>query len=287
MPSLRVRTPAKINLFLRVVARRPDGYHDLETVFQAVELSDEIIVHTAKGDSSLDIPDHRYLENENNLVIKALRWVESRTGHRLGVAITLRKNIPVAAGLGGGSSNAAGTLIALRTLFGLDLSDRELLRGAAELGADVPFFLVGGTAVGEGTGDRLTQIALDLDYELLLVNPGFPVSTKLIFDQFDANLTTHRREVTVWRRLQDSRNAVDLLANDLQSVAETSYPEIAEVRKRLETVEATRVLMTGSGPTVFGLFTSETCPVEKILADMPDRWFVRKTRPVAHGVIVD
>ncbi len=252
MKSLRVQTPAKINLFLQVLGIRPDGFHDIQTLFQAIDLDDELIIAKGGAEPTLQVPGFRELESDHNLVMRALRWLEAHTGRELVVRMTLSKKIPVAAGLGGGSSDAAAALKGLSLLFDLGLPEEELARAALELGADVPFFLKGGTAVGEGIGERLTTVTLPFDYELILVNPGFPVSTGSIFREFSKNLTGKALEGKLWMRIREGRSVEDLLDNDLQSVAEVLHPQIRGVRDLMEKSGVRKTLMSGSGPTVFG-----------------------------------
>jgi 4-diphosphocytidyl-2-C-methyl-D-erythritol kinase len=285
MRSLRVSAPAKINLFLRVLGRRPDGYHNLETLFQEIDLSDELIFRETIGETSLEVPGHTDLENRDNLVIKALRWIENRIEHKLHVAITLRKEIPSAAGLGGGSSDAAATLKGIASFFGLDLGPEDLAVAAISLGADVPFFLTGGAAVGEGVGEKLTPVNLPNDYELLLVNPGFPVSTAAIFREYSKILTANTREGRLWPVLHSTRSVRDLLHNDLQSVAERLHPEISEVLREMERSGLRDSLMTGSGPTVFGL--AQPGEIGRTKAGHFEKWTKIVARPSNHGIVID
>jgi 4-diphosphocytidyl-2-C-methyl-D-erythritol kinase len=285
MRDLRVKARAKINLFLRVLARRPDGYHDIETVFQALELHDELVFRTESGASRLHVPGHPDLENEENLVLRAVRLLEGETGHRLPVSVRLDKRIPVAGGLGGGSSDAGATLVAVRALFDLDVSDPTLFELAQTLGADVPFFLKGGTVVGEGIGERLTPVSLSTDYHVLLVNPGFSVATGLVYAEFSRTLTGKSRESTVWNVLKRSPAWEDLLQNDLQPIAENLYPEIAEIRSVMKNSNLELVLMSGSGPTIFAL--GEKDRVERVRAALPARWPCVVTRPSDRGITID
>lgn len=282
---LRVHAPAKINLHLRVLARRDDGYHDLETVFQAIDLADELVIQKAEKEAALEVPGHEDLQGDSNLALRAVRWLESATGRKLPVSIRLTKNIPVAAGLGGGSSDAAAALIGVRYLYELELSDEELLEGAAKLGADVPFFLIGGTAVGEGIGQRLTPVRLPTNYSLVLVNPGFSVSTATIFRNFSKTLTGTPRKGTLWWTLERSRGVERLLHNDLQPVAEELYPEISDVRRSLEIAGAEFVSMTGSGPTVFAVV--ELGRADEIAGRMSGSWNCFSARPVKTGIVID
>ncbi|MEW6530712.1 MAG: 4-(cytidine 5'-diphospho)-2-C-methyl-D-erythritol kinase [Thermodesulfobacteriota bacterium] len=287
MKSIRVRTPAKINLFLRVLKRREDGYHELETLFQAIDLWDELIISKAVSGSHLKVCGHPDLETSDNLVLRAIGWLEKRTEARYAVQIQLKKGIPVAAGLGGGSSDAAATLLGTRHLFGLSLTDEDLLDGARELGADVSFFLSGGSAVGEGIGELLTPVQLSLDYGLVLINPGFAVSTSAVYSEFSRTLTRDERHSTLWKLLREGCSVDRLLHNDLQPATEILYPEVARVRAFMHEIVCEAALMSGSGPTVFGLVDLEAQRIEEVRRQLPAHWAMTLTRPVEWGVMID
>ncbi len=287
MQTIRVRAPAKINLFLRIVGSRADGYHDIETVFQAIELYDELEMSQSHGESSLAVPGHPGLETESNLVMRAVRWVEKETDLALPCKIVLTKRIPVAAGLGGGSSNAAAALLGISALFDLDLSEESLWRAARDLGADVPFFLMGGTALGEGIGDRLTRLTVPTDYGLILANPGFPVSTRVIYAEFDRTLTRSKAHASLMQMPRHAARAEDLLHNDLQAVAEALHPEITGLRHGLERAGARKALMTGSGPTVFGIADVDPKRLRQIGDGLPPEWTPVVSLPSSQGILID
>jgi len=287
MNRLRVRTPAKVNLFLRVIGTRPDGYHDIETIFQAIDIHDELIIEESREESSLEVPERPDLENSQNLVLEALRRLERRTGRPLPVRIRLDKQIPVAGGLGGGSSDAAAALRGITALFDLDLSENDLLDEATQLGADVPFFLVGGAAVGEGIGERLTPVMLPMNYGLVVANPGLAVSTAAVYREFDRVLTRPNPESTVWARLRSSRNPVDLLENDLEAVTIALCPEVGALEKALTDAGAVATLMTGSGPTVFGIAGADRSELEAIRAAMSNWANPVAAYPVPYGAMID
>ncbi len=287
MNSIRVTAPAKINLFLRVLGRRPDGYHDLETLFQAIDLSDELIISEARDETSLEVPGHPELQNEQNLVIRAIRRLEMDIGRRIRVRIRLTKRIPAGGGLGGGSSDAAAAMIGVRALLDLKLSDQDLHRAACGLGADVPFFLIGGTAVGEGVGEKLTPVSLALDYGIVLANPGFAASTAAVFRQLSGNLTPGPKQGKLWRLLGKGQGVGGLLHNDLQSVTESLYPVVRQAREFLERCGFRSVLMSGSGPTVFAVTEPDAWLDVQIGKELPERWSVVVAKPVPYGVVVD
>lgn len=285
MRTIRAIAPAKINLFLRVLSRRPDGYHTIETLFQAIDLHDELIVRQTSGATTLEVPGAPELQTQDNLVLKALRWLEKHVGAELKVNIRLNKNIPTAAGLGGGSSNAAAALLAIRELFQLPVSDEDLRSGAVSLGADVPFFFIGGSAMGEGIGEQLTRVNIPTDYRLILINPGFPVSTPRVYGEFSKTLTGRAREGRLRDVLRGARTVADLLYNDLQPVTESLYPEVSEVRSRLATLGFSNILMSGSGPTVFGLADLGEMP--DVPRGLPSKWTVIATEAIRSGIILD
>ncbi|MBI5250846.1 MAG: 4-(cytidine 5'-diphospho)-2-C-methyl-D-erythritol kinase [Desulfomonile tiedjei] len=285
MRIIRALAPAKINLFLRVLARRPYGYHSIETLFQAIDLYDELIVEETSGSTALEVVGIPELQSEGNLVMRALRWLEKHVGVDLRVKIRLDKRIPMAAGLGGGSSDAAAALLSIRELFRLPVSDEEIRSAALGLGADVPFFFTGGAAVGEGIGELVTPVTIPEDYGLLLVNPGFPVSTAAVYSEFSKTLTGRSREGRLWNVLREARTLADLLHNDLQPVTESLYPEVFTIRTRLKEQGLLGVLMSGSGPTVFGIV--EHGNAVESGKGLPLKWRAIVARPLNHGVTLE
>ena len=251
MEGVRRLCPAKVNLFLRVLARRPDGYHELVTVMQPLSLADELTV-TSGGPGLTLTCDHPELpRGEDNLVWRAARLFQEATGRKLGVHLTLVKRIPVAAGLGGGSSDAAGALLALNELAGTPLSAAGLHRLACRLGADVPFFLQAGPAVARGIGDRLTPLALP-PYWYLLLNPGVPLSTRWVYGNLDLSRLLAGPETEAW----DPEHPEKWVRNDLETVALKRFPELRDFAEQMKRLGARASGISGSGPTVFGLFPS-------------------------------
>ena len=246
---MQVQCPAKVNLYLRVVGRRPDGYHELVTVMQPLTLADTLTVTLAGKGISLrcDRPD--LPQGEENLVWRAARQFQEETGLAPGVSLRLSKRIPVAAGLGGGSSDAAGTLLALNELAGKPLPPDHLHRLAGCLGADVPFFLAREPAVGRGTGTQLSPVTL-LPYWYLLVNPGVPLSTRWVYENLDIAGLAGPPATEAW----DPEHPETWVRNDLGIVALKRFPELAELLAGLSDGGAWCQGISGSGPTLFGLF---------------------------------
>lgn len=244
-----VRCPAKVNLYLRVVGRRPDGYHELVTVMQPLSLADTLSVSLAGEGISLSCDRPDLPQGEENLVWRAARQFQKETGLAPGMRLHLTKRIPVAAGLGGGSSDAAGTLLALNELAGKPLPPGELHRLASLLGADVPFFLAREPAVGRGTGTQLSPVTL-LPYWYLLVNPGVPLSTRWVYENLDLADLQGQPAAEAW----DPEHPETWVRNDLGTVALKRFPELAELLAGLGDAGASCQGISGSGPTLFGLF---------------------------------
>jgi len=245
---------AKINLSLEVIGRRPDGYHELRTVFQTIDLCDWLEIDiTDEPAISLTCDEPTLACDERNLVVRAARGLQAATGVRQGARLHLRKRIPMQAGLGGGSSNAAVTLLALQRLWGVALPVAACQRAAAALGADVPFFLTGGTALGLGRGDDITPLPEVHLPVIVVVNPGLAIPTGLVFQRLNAGLTDAE---TVRKLAACLPSRVDWLAtgNDLEATVFDAFPLVREVRDRLFALGAQVARMSGSGSTVFGLF---------------------------------
>jgi 4-diphosphocytidyl-2-C-methyl-D-erythritol kinase len=249
---------AKINLDLRILGVRPDGYHDLKTVFQSLALADRVTVTRRRGAFQLvcaapDVPTDR-----RNLVWKAasLLWRTARlgTGEPRNLLVTLVKRIPTEAGLGGGSADAAAALLALNRLWRLDLDGVSLSRLAARLGADVPFFLVGGTALGLGRGDDIYPLADLPRVHVVVVRPGFGVSTVEAYGWYDQEWRARGREPAP-RAVPEGWPAwAGSFRNDLEGPVVAHHPTIARIRQSLLQAGAVMAAMSGSGSAVFGLF---------------------------------
>ncbi len=253
--SKELLCPAKINLFLKVGPRRADGYHELFTLMQPVSLYDRIVVKASDGcgirldSSSPEVPVGR-----DNIVWSAVERFLEATGKKMSVEVEIEKKIPVGAGLGGGSTDAAGVLMALNELFLFPLDGASLMGLAAECGSDVPFFLLRGAAMAKGRGERVEKIELP-EYYYILINPGFAVPTAGVYHSFDL---TERAKSNTLNSFQVSIKAkedvIAYMENDLEGVVLESYPEVGYLKEVLEEAGAEAALMSGSGPTVFGLF---------------------------------
>lgn len=247
---------AKINLTLDVLGKRPDGYHEVEMVMQSIELHDGLEFTPAGRDITLTIEGGDLPAGPDNLVFRAAELIRRRGRVREGVKIRLVKAIPVAAGLGGGSADAAAALKALNELWGTGLSLTELMSLGEQLGSDVPFCLLGGTALARGRGERLERLSSCPRLGLVLVKPRFSVSTSSVYRAYTPGFAAKRpdnRAMVAAIRNGDIKAIAENLANALEPVTTGMHPEIGQIKARLARAGALGVLMSGSGPTVFGL----------------------------------
>ncbi len=262
-----IRAPAKINLRLKVTGRRPDGYHELVTLMLPVTLADELRLDPLDRGLRLTCSDSSLPCDETNLVVRAARAFFKKVGIRRGFAIHLQKNIPVAAGLGGGSSDAAATLRALNSLCGFPLSKRDLAAVAGRLGADVPFFLQQRVCIGRGIGDTLEPLEAWPELWYVIVTPPLAVPTAWVYNELDRlrpwAARTPQEELKLTRReyhyivdasMKMPQVAADFLENDLEAVTAVRHPVISQIKRRLVALGAAGALMSGSGPSVFALF---------------------------------
>lgn len=251
-----VRSYAKINWTLDVLFKRDDGFHEIRTIYQTVSLSDRLRISETDGPIEIISDDARAPSDETNLAHRAAVRLRQATGASGGARIEIEKRIPVAAGLGGGSSNAAAALLALKKLWRVDINDRSLLRIAASLGSDVPFFLVGGTALGIGRGEEVYPIEEANCDHLLLVNPGFAVSTAETYSRLTRPQQARIMPFTLFaaRAIRELPLAA---RNDLEELVSAAHPEIAEVKRRLMSLGARRALLSGSGATLFAVFDND------------------------------
>ncbi len=261
--SLKLFSPAKINLFLNILSKRPDGYHNLETLFERIDLGDEIILKKKPSGVFLRVSSSDVPKNGTNLAFKAAELVRRECGIKKGVEITLKKRIPVSAGLGGGSSNAATVLLGLNRLWRLRLTKQKLLNMASKLGSDVPFFVLGTPfALGRGRGEILRPVrGIQKKLWHCLVKPSFGIATKDAYKGLPkARLTGQKSDVRMLVRALktgDLECLSNLLTNSLELSVNKRLRIIYKIKKKLVSEGALASLMSGSGSTVFGVFSSE------------------------------
>jgi 4-diphosphocytidyl-2-C-methyl-D-erythritol kinase len=250
---LKILSPAKINLFLHVLGKREDGYHELLTLMCCVTLYDTLSIDTGCEDISVSCTDPDIPTDEKNHAYKAAALFLKKLGKKDGIRIHIDKKIPSEAGLGGGSSNAASVISGLNKLYGSPFTLSESMEIGLEIGADVPFFLFNKPALATGIGNNLKEYNVKIPYKVLIVYPGFGVSTKDVYNNLNLRLTNCQKppkSPTLKRKFGPK-----ILCNDLESVTASRYPEITEVKKALLKVGAEGALMSGSGSSVFGLFS--------------------------------
>ncbi len=277
--ALRLKSPAKVNLRLEILRRREDGYHELRTLMQKISLSDTLYISLEKEKGISIITDHPDLPlGKKNLVYRAAQVILKKSKYEGGIHIDIRKEIPLGAGLGGGSSNAATTMKALNQLLEMGLPTKELMKIGLTVGADVPFFFLDGAAVASGIGERLKKIELpDLWY--VLINPKFEVSTRWAYQNFV--LTKRHFHFNLQGFVKTPEEISGLLWNDLEGVVSHKYPQIEGMKKMLLSAGALGALMTGSGPTVFGVFSGRR-EAEKAFKKLEHKvrrrgWIILKT----------
>lgn len=281
MREIKRKARAKINLGLDVIGRLPNGYHDLRMVMQTVDLYDELILRAADEEGEGKI--HLFLRqdslacgealipaDESNLACRAARMLMDEFGIRKDIEIELKKQIPAAAGLAGGSTDAAAVFTGVNELFNLGLSEQELLRRGVKIGADVPYCVMGGTALAEGIGERLTRLPDAPRACVLLVKPPICVSTKYVFSTLDSlgQMFVHPDIDGQTQAVRDGDffRMASLMGNVLESVTIPAFPVVGEIKERMLSRGAVNAMMSGSGPTVFGLFDDRR-KAEKAYAD--------------------
>lgn len=261
MDKIVLKARAKINLGLDVVRRREDGYHEVRMVMQSLKLYDKVTM-TKMSEPGITITTNRFYlpTNEDNLMYKAAKLIMDEYDIQEGVAIELEKVIPVAAGMAGGSSDAAATLVGMNQLFNLKISRKKLMELGVKIGADVPFCIMRGTVLAEGIGEVLTPLKSMPSCPIVIAKPGINVSTKFVYTNLKLDEHTVHPDIDGMLQCidaQDVRGVCDKMGNVLESVTETEYPVISELKERMMQFGAINSMMSGSGPTVFGIFDTE------------------------------
>lgn len=264
MDKIKLKALGKINLGLDVLGRRPNGYYDVRMVMQTVYLYDQILLEkTDKEGISLKTNLFYLPVNENNLAYRAAKMLIDEFTIKEGVHISLEKHIPVAAGMAGGSSNAAAVLYGMNRLFQLGLTDQELMERGVKLGADVPYCIMRGTVLAEGIGEELTPLPAMPKCHVLLAKPPISVSTQKVYEKLDAQEVTKHPDIDgILLGLQtgDLKKITSSMGNVLENVTITEYPQIERIKDVMKEEGALNAMMSGSGPTVFGIYD------DKILA---------------------
>ena len=258
--TMKINAPAKINISLDVLRRRDDGYHDVKMIMQSISLFDIIDVETnSSGEIKITSNKDNIPLDERNIAYKAVRLFLNEAKENCGVNIHIEKHIPVAAGLAGGSTNAAAVLIALNEIFDKRYTEDKLMDMGAKLGADVPFCIMQGTALSEGIGEKLSKLPAPNIKNILLVKPPIDVSTKWVYENLDLKNSVHPDIDKAVEIIKSGNVSVlsNVMGNILESVTVKKHPVIAEIKTEMKDLGATMSMMSGSGPSVFGFFENE------------------------------
>ena len=261
MDEIKLKALAKINLGLDVVRRREDGYHEVRMVMQTIHLYDQLLIQKSETPGIQIHSNLSFLPvNENNLVYKAGKLLMDEFDIHTGVSVELNKHIPVAAGMAGGSTDAAAMLYGMNQLFGLKLKRKDLMERGVQIGADVPYCIMRGTALAEGIGEKLSSLPPMVKCPVLIAKPAVSVSTKFVYQNLKLNEQTPHPDIDAV--ITDIRNSdLDNICADMGNVLETvtipNYPVIAQIKEQMLKSGAKASMMSGSGPTVFGLFGDE------------------------------
>lgn len=261
MKEIQLKARAKINLGLDVVRKREDGYHEVRMIMQMIHLFDKITLRKSTGDGIQVRTNLPYLPvNEDNLVYRAARLLMDEFEITQGLEIELQKYIPVAAGMAGGSSDAAAVMVGVNRMFRLGLSKKQLMERGVKIGADVPFCIMRGTALAEGIGELLTPLPAMPHCNLVIAKPKVHVSTKFVYGNLKANELKEHPDIDGQVQALRDGNLEQLVAkmgNVLETVTIPAYPVIAEIKQTMIKNGAMGAMMSGSGPTVFGVFERE------------------------------
>ncbi|MCI9033016.1 MAG: 4-(cytidine 5'-diphospho)-2-C-methyl-D-erythritol kinase [Lachnospiraceae bacterium] len=262
MEKLNYKARAKINLALDVCRRLENGYHEIKTVMQSVNIYDELEFKRRRDPDIILSVDSRYELGDlgNNLIFRAAKFMKEYYGIRQGIEIHLKKTIPVAAGMAGGSTDAAATMLAMNEMFALKLDKEELMRQGLRLGADIPFCILGGTALAEGVGEKLTPLPAPPRASLLVVKPPIMVSTKRVYETLRVNQIAKHPDIDgMMAALEqgDIERVANYLENVMEAVTVKENSIIAEIKTMMTQQGAYNALMSGSGPSVFGIFAKE------------------------------
>ena len=258
---MKLRALAKINLGLDVTGKREDGYHEVRMVMQTIQMYDQLEIKESKEPGIRLTTNLPFLPcNDGNLVYKAAKILMDEFDIRQGVDMNLTKFIPVAAGMAGGSSDEAAALVGINRMFQLGLTKRQLMERGVQIGADVPYCVLRGTALAEGIGEKLTVLPPMPDCWILIGKPGISVSTKYVYTTLDLNTDTVHPDIDGMKKALEDGNLYGIterMGNVLQDVTIPAYPEVERIKEQMKTLGAVNAMMSGSGPTVFGIFDNE------------------------------
>ncbi len=278
MEQMTKKAYAKINLGLDVIRRMENGYHEVKMIMQTVDIFDVLTFTKQVKGISIEVDQEELPVDDNNLIYKAAKLIFDEAKYTQGIHIKLEKNIPIAAGMAGGSSDAAATLTALNELLRFGYSTEKLEKLAVQIGADVPYCIEGGTALSEGIGEVLTKLSSPPECILVVAKPDIHVSTKYVYENLHANsLTSHPDIDGIVEAItnDDIVGIVDRLGNVLETVTVKKYPIIQSIKNEMLEQGALGALMSGSGPTVFGIYKDQTA-AQKTTETLIEKGYVSK-----------
>lgn len=258
---MQLNSYAKVNLFLKVGKKLKSGYHNIESLMMPIQLHDNMHIEKLAEDKIVVESNNPDLEGKGNLAYKAALLLKQKFKVKEGARVYIEKNVPMSAGLGGGSSNAANVLVTLNKVWGLKLSEKKLIGMGAEIGSDVPFFIVGKSAVVGGIGDKITPVKKSLSINVVLVNPGIKVSTSWAYSQFDKFKRKQEsiksiKEMVKFISKKELKKIAQNLHNDFDPMIEKKFSILKEIKTNLRKFGSLGNVMSGSGPTIIGLYDS-------------------------------
>lgn len=256
----QIKAYAKINLGLDVIGKLPNGYHEVKMVMQTVGIYDVLTLEKAESGITVITDSKELPTDENNLVYKAAKLMKEKYNIQEGIRIHLQKNIPISAGMAGGSTDAAAAMKGISRLFGLEAGLEEMFDMGVAIGADVPYCVIGGTALAEGIGEKLTPLEMAPECYVLVAKPDIDVSTRYVYEHLDIAKIEHHPDIDGMVEainVGSLQGILDRMDNVLESVTIPAYPVIDDIKRRMKELGAVNSLMSGSGPTVFGIFLEE------------------------------
>jgi 4-diphosphocytidyl-2-C-methyl-D-erythritol kinase len=271
--GIKILAPAKVNLFLEILGKRADGYHEIRSLMQPIRLFDTLWIEAGSNGPEIHCPNHPELENESNLALRAIHLLEKELNRALPFSVRLIKKIPIGGGLGGGSSDSAAVLTGINQLLGEPVRPERLQTLAAQIGSDVPFFLSGETALALGRGERIEPWPAFSSWWYVLIYPGFSISTSWAYNHVKFPLTRGEKSINI-ERLKAGKDISrkEGLKNDLEEVVRPFFPIVEKIKKALLEQGAFQALMSGSGSTVFGIWETKKKAQEAYLHLKQQGW---------------
>jgi 4-diphosphocytidyl-2-C-methyl-D-erythritol kinase len=271
--GIKIEAPAKVNLFLEILGKRADGYHEIRSLIQPIRLFDTLWIEAGSNGPEIHCPDHPELENESNLVLRTLRLLEKELSRPLPLSVRLQKKIPIGGGLGGGSSDSAAVFLGVNRLLGEPIQVKRLRALASQIGSDIPFFITNKTALILGRGEQIEIWPMFPSWWYVLIYPGFSISTSWAYHQVKFPLTRGEKTINIKRlKANKDKPGKDWIKNDLEEVVRPFFPIIGKIKEALLAQGCVQALMSGSGSTVFGIWETKKTAQEAYLHLKKQGW---------------